>query len=263
MHYQEYPVIELLQPYIKVIWSMESEGSYAPPMRILPDSCVELVIHYNQPYKTTFGNSEVATQPQSFVAAQMKNFIEIEPNGKIGFVAIRFSAHGAYQFFGLPMTEIVNGITDLKFIWNSLAKEIEETIIESKTNVQRISRMQNYLIAQLLKRGQPDLTVNYCLDLIYSAKGQLRIEDLSIRAGISNRQLLRRFNNCIGMPPKEFSKIIQFIGSLHYLRKNRDSSLAEAAQYCGYFDQAHFIHDFKNRTGLTPAQFQLQENVFF
>lgn len=95
MVYQEYAIAEPLKPYVKVIWSMESGECWAPPMRILPDSCVELIIHFNQAYKTIFSNSKAEIQPQSFVVAQMKNFIEIEPNGKIGMISIRFSAHGA------------------------------------------------------------------------------------------------------------------------------------------------------------------------
>lgn len=72
MVYQEYPIADPLRPYVKVIWSMESEETWAPPMRILPDSCVELVIHFNQPYKTTFSDNKAEVQPQSFVVAQMK-----------------------------------------------------------------------------------------------------------------------------------------------------------------------------------------------
>ena len=128
MVYQEYPIDDLLKPYVKVIWSMESDGCYAPPIRILPDSCVELVIHFNKPFKTTFSDDKSEIQPQSFVVAQMKNFIEIEPNGKIGMVSVRFTAHGAYHFFRTPMKEIANGFVDLKLIWNKLGEEIEEAV---------------------------------------------------------------------------------------------------------------------------------------
>ncbi len=263
MVYQEYAIAELLKPFVKVIWSMESEECWAPPMRILPDSCVELVIHFHQPYKTTFSNNTTKIQPQSFVVAQMKNFIEIEPNGKIGMISIRFSAQGAYHFFGVPMEEISNGIVDLKFIWNNLAKEIEERIIDSKSTEQRINKIQQYLLIQLRKNGKADLTVDYCLNLIYSSKGQIRVEDLSFKTGMSSRQLVRKFNTSIGLSPKEFTKIIKFIGSLDYLRSNRKTNLSEAAYECGYYDQAQFIHEFKEYAGPTPSQFLTLENVFY
>ncbi len=263
MVYQEYPIAEPLKPFVKVIWSMESEESWAPPMRILPDSCVELVIHFRQPYKTFYSNSITEVQPQSFVVAQMKNFIEIAPNGKIGMVCVRLSAQGAYHFFGLPMLEISNGFTDLNFVWKGLAKEIEERIVECKATTKRVDIIQTYLLLQLSKNGKPDSTVDRCLDLIYASKGQVRIEDLSQKTGVSNRQLIRKFNNCIGLPPKEFSRIIKFINSLHYLKQQDNLYLSEASYDCGYYDQAHFIRDFKEYSGLTPTEFLKLDNVFF
>ena len=145
MVYSEYPIADPLKPYVKVIWSLEGEEVWAPPMRILPDSCVELVIHFNQPNKTTFSNDSAEIQPQSFVVAQMKNFIEIEPHGKIGMICVRFSAQGAYHFFGMPMKEIANGLVDLKLIWNNLAKEIEDRIVTSRNTDQRNQIIQKYL----------------------------------------------------------------------------------------------------------------------
>lgn len=263
MVYQEYPVAEPLKPFVKVIWSMEGDEVSSPPMRILPDSCVELVIHFNRPYKTTYSNNITEVQPQSFVVAQMKNFIQIAPNGKIGMACVRFSASGAYHFFGVPMQEISNGFTDLKFVWKDLAHEIEEKVIDCKTTIKRIDIIQQCLLLQLSKNDKVDRVVDHCLDLIYASKGHLRIEDLSTATGMSNRQLVRKFNNGIGLSPKEFSRIIKFINSLHYLKRQDMLYLSDAAYDCGYYDQAHFIRDFKEYSGLTPTEFLKLDNVFF
>ena len=242
---------------------MESGETWAQPMRILPDSCVELVVHFRQPYKTTFSNNITEVQPQSFVVAQMKNFIEIAPSGRTGMVCVRLSAQGAYHFFGLPMREISNGFTDLNFVWNGLAKEIEERIVNARTTENRIDIIQQYLLLQLSKNGKVDVTVDHCLHLIYKAKGQIRIDDLASNTGLSNRQLVRKFNNLIGLSPKEFARIIKFINSLRYLKQSNVGYLTEAAYECGYFDQAHFVHDFKEYSGLTPTEFLKLDNVFF
>lgn len=263
MVYQEYPIAEPLKPFVKVIWAMESEECSAPPMRILPDSCVELVIHFNDPYKTTFSNNETAIQPQSFVVAQMNNFIEIQPNGKTGMISVRFSAQGAYHFFGMPMKEIANGVVDLKLIWNNLAKEIEERIVSCDDTNQRSEIIQHYLLIQLAKNGKVDTTLDHSLSLIYSTQGQIRVGEIATKLGMSNRQLVRKFGNSIGLSPKEFARIIKFIGSLNYLKASRGDNLAEVAHTCGYYDQAHFIHDFKEYSGLTPLQFLTLDNVFY
>jgi AraC-like DNA-binding protein len=257
MLYQEYEIAIPLKPFVKVIWSMESSGTAVgiPPMRILPDSCVELVIHFHDPYSTTFGSGKTDPQPKSMIVAQMKDYIEISPTGRIGMVSVRFSAQGAYHFFGVPMKEIANGVTDLKLVWNNLAHEIEERIYGCINTVERVRILQTYLIGQLLKNGQEDRIVDYCLELIYNSKGLVSIADLSVKTGTSNRQLIRKFNNRIGVSPKEFARIIKFISAVNYLRTNTSSGFAEAALDCGYYDQAHFIRDFKEYSGLTPGEF--------
>mgnify|MGYP003577273785 CR=1 FL=1 len=97
MNYQEYPISEILQPYVKVIWSMESDSTVfnGPPIHILPDSCVELVVHFGDPFKTTFSDNSTSIQGQSFVVAQMKSFMKIQSHGETGIIAVRFSALGA------------------------------------------------------------------------------------------------------------------------------------------------------------------------
>lgn len=77
MHYQEYRISETLKPFVKVIWSMEDDSHVVNgfPIHILPDSCVELVVHFSDPYKTTFSDNSISIQQQSFVVAQMKSFM--------------------------------------------------------------------------------------------------------------------------------------------------------------------------------------------
>lgn len=261
MDYREYEIVAPLRPYVRVIWTMESasDEAEAPPMRILPDSCVELVFHYHVPYQTTFSSGHTSLQPHSMIVAQMKDYIEISPKGRTGMVSIRFSAHGAYHFFGVPMRAIANGITELRLVWSDLGQEIEERVWRCATNADRIRIVQQYLVTQLFKNGLEDKTVDYCIQVIQSTQGLVSVEDLSRRTGISNRQLVRRFNNRIGLPPKEFARIIRFINAVKHLKFNGRNGLTQVALDCGYYDQAHFIRDFKEFSGLTPGEFLTTE----
>jgi len=263
MIYREYPIAKPLRPYVKVIWSLEGERSWATPMRILPDSCVEIVFHFAQPYQTTFSSKLTEVQPRSFVVAQMKSFIEIAPMGNIGMACVRLSAQGAYHFFDLPMREISNRVIDLNFVWKELVEEIEDKVAECKDTESRIDIIQQYLLLQLSRNGKTDTTMRYCLDRIYATEGRISIEDLSTQTGLSSRHLVRKFNDRIGMSPKEFTRIIKFISALRYMQQNNSLYLTDAAYDCGYYDQAHFIRDFKEYSGLTPTEYLKQDNIFF
>jgi len=265
MEYQEYEITEALRPYIKVIWSMESDADVfgGTPIHILPDTCVELVIHFSDPYKTTRSDNSFSIQEQSFVVAQMKSFMKIQPNGKTGLIAVRFSALGAYHFFGIPMKEIANGDVGLRNLWKDMAPEIEDRIFLAE-NTQRRSRIiQNYLQLQLSRNGFIDKGIEFCVNEIKHANGQISVDTLADKAGISNRQLVRRFDKCIGLSPKEFIRITKFISSLDRMNFAKNQSLTEIAVDSGYYDQAHFIHDFRKFSGMTPTDYLASTNVVY
>ena len=265
MLYQEYEIAENLKPYVKVIWSMESDLDVVdgPTTYILPDACVELVFHFGDPYKTTLSDNSISVQAQSFVVAQMKSFMTIQSNGKTGIIAVRFSALGAYHFFGVPMKEIANGETGLSNLWKDTAREIEEKIYLADTTDKRSEIIQWYLLIQLSRNGYVDKVVEFCIREIKLAKGQVSIEQLACLAGISNRQLVRRFDQRVGLSPKEFARITRFIGSLDTLNNSKSKHLTEIALESGYYDQAHFIHDFKAFSGMTPSDYLLSNNVVY
>ena len=265
MEYVEYPIADVLKPFVKVIWSMDSDAALpaGSPMRILPDTCVELVFHYKDPYQTTFSDTSVAVQPRSMVVAQMKRFIEIAPRGKTGIFAARFSAVGAYHFFSVPMKEIANRETGLTYVWRELADELEEKLLCAESNDERSEILQHYLRIQLSRNGYADRVIEFCLAEITRSHGQATVDDLARKSGLSNRQLLRRFDKCVGLSPKEFARIRKFIHALDTINSRPNTSFTETAYRAGYYDQAHFIHDFRKLSGMTPSEYAASRNVVY
>ena len=265
MDYQEYDISETLKPFVKVIWSMESDSNVLDetPMHILPDTCVELVVHFSDPYERTFSDNSISVQEQSFVVAQMKSFMKIQSHGKTGLIAVRFSALGAYHFFGIPMKEIANAETGLKNLWKDIAPQIEERIFLANTTQQRAQIIQTYLKVQLSRNGYIDKGVEFFVNEIKHTKGKISVDRLADKAGISNRQLVRRFDKSIGLSPKEFIRISKFIGSLDMMNYTKGKSLTDVAIDCGYYDQAHFIHDFREFSGMTPTDYLASSNVVY
>lgn len=242
---------------------MENDPGEIPhfSMRILPDSCVEVVVHYAQPLTTTFSDGKQTVQPSGFVVAQMKSFIELAPTGSFGFMSIRFPAQGAYHFFGVPMKEIVNGVVDLSDVWKSFSTDLTERVQLASNGSERSDIIQQSLMLQLRKNGQFDKAVDYAISELYRSHGQLSIEQLATKIGLSNRQLIRRFDQKVGMSPKEFGTILRFIHATRLLR-DQSNSVYDISYLSGYYDHAHFFHDFKKFSGLSPGQFQGRSDVF-
>jgi AraC-like DNA-binding protein len=262
---REYPVHARLAPFVKSIWSLESDRpiTNAPRERILPDSCVELVFHFADPFRTHFGNGEIAIQPRSFVVGQMRRFLEIEPAGRAGFVAVRFLARGAYLFFDRPLSEVAAGVVDLEDLWPRRAQEWVEPIALAADATARVRAIEGMLLRKLGEKGRTDPAVDRALELIDGSGGQIRVASLAAEIGVSCRHLTRQFHRAVGISPKEFGRIARFLRALKLLDARGRRSLADIALDCGFFDQAHFNHEFRELAGMTPGELSTFPNVSY
>jgi AraC-like DNA-binding protein len=262
---RDHPVHPALAPYVKCIWSLESAGRLCGDVRerILPDSCVELVFHFHDPYRTHFASGETALQPRSFVVGQMRRFLEIAPEGRAGLLAVRFHARGAYLFFQRPLSEVAAGVVDLRDLWRSRAAEWTERIALARDMTVRVRCVEQALLSVLRAGARTRPAVDEALRRIEGARGQVRIDRLAREIGVSNRQLSREFQCAVGLTPKEFGRVARFLHALERLTAGRHAALADLAQDCGYYDQAHFNHEFRELAGMSPGELATFPNVSY
>lgn len=250
-----YDIKPELRPYIKTICSIECvEKCEVAPFRILPDTCTELFISYTDKPLAYITKDLTEIRARSFVTFRMTQFLDVQMLPGTGCLAICFYPETAYKFFPIPLNEVCNSVTHIGDLWKDIADEIEEKLSILSSNEARAAVAQQYLIQRLQKYSKADGLFEHCLQQIKNSEGQLSINNISRKNNISQRQLSRKFNDFIGLSPKEFAKINRFIHSLEYLKENRSKTLTDTAYENGYYDQAHFIHDCKKYSGLTPKQ---------
>ena len=252
----------LLAPYVNLIWTFESDdpSEFGPPDRILPDGIVELVFHYRDPLLIRFGESTEDIQPRSSAVSQTSRFIEIRPTGGFGLISVRFFPWGACQFFPMPVSEFADGQVPADILWGKRAVELEERICSASTLHERIRLVERFLLEQLRRYAKEDTAL--LIRHVWDRRGQVAIGDMTREVGISERQLERRFLEGVGVGPKQFTRLARFLDSCRQIRKHADS-LTRIAHHCGYYDQSHFIRDFKRFSGLTPNEFRLRSDVSF
>ena len=266
MQLRLYDTISALQPYIKAICSMESnEGAEdLHAFRVLPDTCAELFVNYRQVPLAHIPGRTNDENARSFVVFRMSSFMDVQLQPGLGCITVCFQPGTAHYFFPLPMDEVSDSITALKYLWKNVAMEMEEKVAGAKTNEERVAIIQQFLLRQVTAKKYPeDKRLQHCLWQINLLKGQVSVNELSKHANLSERQLSRHFKNCVGLSPKEYTKVNRFIHSLLQLKKYPALSLTAIAYESGYYDQAHFIHDYKTYAGLTPGELLSQNNVLF
>ncbi|MFT3910729.1 MAG: helix-turn-helix transcriptional regulator [Ferruginibacter sp.] len=264
MKYHEFQLDPLLTDYIQSIWGLESESENDeyPRSLIMPDGIVEIIFHYQNPFYT-WQDSKQFLQPECFAISMMQKFVEIASNGKAGFVSVRFYPWGAYHFFDKPIQHFLDQTIEAGKLWGNDAEKIIDKIKNKKAIHERFEIIQQFLLDKLDQFSKADTNTDNAVKLIRETKGMLSIEAICDRTGFSKKQLERKFLSTVGTTPKLFSRITRFLNICQNLEEQKDKTLTQLTHECGFYDQAHFIKEFKAFSGFTPKEFYDKENIYF
>lgn len=170
-----------------------------------------------------------------------------------GTILVFFKEAGTAPFFRQPLHELFRESVSLdNFLLRSELLCLEEQLIEAPTNPERIARLERFFIGRMT-HSEPDKLVLAALALIHKSKGNIRIKDLVRQLHTSTSPLEKRFRAAVGASPKKFASIVRLKNVLQQYPTT--GSLTELGYEAGFYDQAHFIKEFKAFTGDTPEDF--------
>jgi AraC-like DNA-binding protein len=256
MNYQTFEPSPSLATRVKCYWTLEHPKEETPEKQtIVPDGCMEMIFHYGDPYKQYTEEGTTIIQPRCFVIGQLTRPLEIAPTGETGIFSVRFHPNGFLPFATIPIKELENTAVSLISLFGTAGQEIEQSILTANSTSDRIKRIETFLLTHLSHAKTVDHIIKSTIETILTANGQLSIDQLSKKNNVSRRQLERKFASTIGLSPKQLSKTIRLQATLKMLLSKKFTSLTSLAYEHQYYDQAHFIKDFKELTGFTPKEF--------
>lgn len=256
MNYQSFEPDQDLAAFVKCYWTLESPKAETPEKQtIVSDGCMEMIFHYGDLYKQYTGNGHSIIQPRCFLIGQLTRPLEIEPTGETGIFSIRFHPDGFLPFATIPIKEMENTAVSLEKLFGKDGLEVEQKILTANSTRDRIKLIETFLINRLTDIETLDRIVKSAVETILTANGQLSVDELSKQTDINRRQLERKFLSAIGLSPKQLSKTIRLQTALKMLLNNNFKNFTTLAHENEYYDQAHFIKDFKEFTGFTPKEF--------
>lgn len=252
MRYCEISPRPPLNDFVECFWTLRDDGpsSSGAPERILPDGCVELILNFGERFSQHHDNRR-ELQPRHFLVGQMSGPILISPNGAVQLLGIRFHPGGTSPFLRAPMNELTDQIAELGSLSSELERELLTVSEDLLSMRERTSAIESVLMARLLRDSFHSSAIRLAARIVESA-GRVSVDELAAAAGISSRQLERRFLREIGIGPKLLGRILRFQQVFRAVDRV-DSAWASIAVECGYYDQAHLIRDFTQFAGQTPA----------
>lgn len=256
MRFHYYSPSEVLAPYIRQYWVLEAGASEAPVTeRVVPNAHIELMFHYGNPFDISTAGHR-SSQPRSLISGLSHTFSDVVTRGESGVIAVAFHPYGACNFFPFSLRELENLSIGLEDIDRSEIRDVEDRLGRARTLPERIVIVERYLAGRLKPIDPLDMKrLREGLRLIRESRGQIRVPELAEALCLSGKTLERKFAAYLGKAPKQYLRIVRFVESMHSLQRPGKENLTRIALGNGYFDQAHFINDFKALSGLTPSEF--------
>lgn len=249
MKFQVHLPCDRLLPYVKHL--IISENEHADTYQILPDTA--LVIGFQYRGKLTYlTDGQTDTLTTAGITGLIDTYRVFQNTAGVGSVLVVFLENGAASFLCHPLHELFGKSLSLEHFFeaNKLA-ELEERLVNAIGDHDRIKLVEHFLIEHLNARPA-DLLVNQALEYIHQSKGTIRMSELASLLHTSASPLEKRFRQAIGASPKKFATIVRARNVLAVMEKGNQ----DYAEYLSaFYDQAHFIKDFKKFAAVTPEQY--------
>lgn len=241
---------DILKPYIQSF--IVNENPVETTYTVLPGTSLVIGFQYKGGLKHITPNQEtqLSTAGISGISDHYKVF-KNTPN--IGTVLVIFKEAGASVFFKQPLHELFRESVSLdNFMLRSELLVIEEQLNKAKTDTERVKVIEQFLIS-LMRETEPDSLALAALSLIHQSQGNIRITELAAHLHTSQSPLEKRFRAAVGTTPKKFASIVRLKHAIQNHQPN--NPLSTIGYNAGFYDQAHFIKEFKVFTGQTPESF--------
>jgi AraC-like DNA-binding protein len=176
-------------------------------------------------------------------------------------VQVIFKPYGAFKLFGIPQRYFSNEATDVSLLFPE-SKTLTEQLKEAGGSAEKIVMLlENWLLKCLAANAKANVnSVAYACEQIKKNLGVLRIEELSNEMGMSTTALGDQFRDKVGFSPKAFSRIVRFNNINNFISQHHSISWQELVYTFGFFDQNHFIKEFRGFFGCTPSQWHASQS---
>jgi AraC-like DNA-binding protein len=233
-----------LSDHVDLIWYSEGYAQPHPQERLLPTGAMTLVVFLDQDVRLDSG-----------ISGARSEFLLLDTSRPFTMIGVAFKPGGGFPFVGLPAGELHNLSVPLDAVWGRDADAVRDCLLDAKTPAARFGIVERALAARASGRPDGHPAVRYALEQFDGRAPCRSVADVTAHIGLSSRRFIEIFRNQVGLTPKLYWRIRRFQKVLAALDDASDVDWPGVALTCGYFDQAHFIHDFRAFSGVSPTMY--------
>jgi AraC-like DNA-binding protein len=171
---------------------------------------------------------------------------------------IAFKRGRAFPFYPFPMSELTDTVVEADLVFGRIFHDLREQLLAAKSLERMFQLMESFLLRQAgpaLREDTPSRCVEYAVSSMIHRPTVQRLYQLSSEIGYSQKHFIDLFRQHVGISPKQYLRIMRFQKAIEAIENNAAVRWSKIALESGYYDQAHFIHDFKLFSGFTPNEY--------
>jgi AraC-like DNA-binding protein len=254
-----------LRPFVENFWYHQDQSSSHSYERLLPDGAIELIFDLTETAKR-WVDSDTPRQFRkvrgSWISGQHSRHIVIEAVKKSCMIGARFRPGGAYPFLDVPVSDLNDDVIEMDGVWGTGAARLRERLVEACSIEERFDVLERALLLRAGDKLLPDPALRCALERLTREPGEVGIRALADGVGMSQKCLVRTFEEKVGLKPKTFARVMRFQTVLKKVERESRVSWSFIAGEAGYYDQAHFIREFEALSGLRPSQYLVERGEY-
>lgn len=251
-----------LRSFVRQYLGYRMEGFPPGLHRGLPSSDLTFLISLERPIHTVEVSEGSAPPPlQALVAGLQSGPTVVRQDGAEAGVAVELTPLGARSLFGLPAIELTSGIVDLVDLLGAAGRALPERLAAAADWQTRFRLLDATLLAEARPDKEPPAEVVHAWRKILAASHRPMVSELAAEIGWSRRHLTEVFHREVGLPPRQFVRVLRFERSAVVLAGRPSTPLAAVAQRVGYYDQAHLYREWRQLAGCSPVAWLEQEEL--
>lgn len=257
MIYQKYTPDTILRPYIECYFRWQGHVGTEPVIVDSPPTAyTAMVFNLASPTATIDKNNSLITTPRSFIAGQAISNYKLVVKDKIDQFGLVFKPTGLFKLLKVPMYELVNSRIDVEDICGAAYHELYDRLLIAPNDLTRVHFVEQFLIkrAELQLQNGPD-QLDKSSSTMLLKYGNVNISQLLDDIYMSRRKFERHFFRQVGLSPKFFCRIRRYGFICSLMAGHRKVDWANILYKAGYYDQSHFIRDFREFAGTVPTKY--------
>ncbi len=228
--------------------------------RVVPDGSVHLIFELDGMPRTVYDNDSLKEQQtfdKSWISGIHRKYISISAHPDSEMFVVRFKPWGAYPFLHRRVDALNDLVLSTKDVIGDQLLSLRQDLLDGNNPADKFEVITEWLLGRYRKEYTPETFVREVVQKMVADPLFLHtnLQEMIRGMGISQKHLIQLFKKYCGVTPKFFQRIIRFNEIIPKVQNQKKISWAQISYECGFFDQAHFIKEFKHFSGFNPKEF--------